>query len=64
MWQPTEHGFVVAQDKKHSDIESSDIVDFDASFKENPLPDNPLIKFETEEANRIESKDLECNTAT
>ena len=55
-WQPPDPGFVAAQNINDSDIESSDIVDFDASFEENSTPDNPFINFEAEEASESESE--------
>ena len=55
-WQPLDPGFVAAQNVNDSDIESNDIVDFDASFEENSTPDNPFIYFEAEEATESESE--------
>ena len=62
-WQPPDAGFVAAQNINDSDIESSDIVDFDASFEENSTPDNPFINFEAEEASESESEGPVCKTA-
>ena len=47
-WQPPDPGFLVSQNINDSDIESTDIVDFDASFEENSSPDNPFVNFEAE----------------
>ena len=62
-WQPPDPGFVAAQNINDSDIESSDIADFDASFEENSTPDNPFINFEAEEASESESEGPVCKTA-
>ena len=48
-------GFVVVQNLYTSDIENSDMVDFDGSFDENSTLDNPLNNFEAEEASESES---------
>ena len=49
-------GFVAAPNIIDWDIESNDIVDFDASFEENSTPDNLFINFEAEEATESESE--------
>ena len=62
-WQPLDPGFVAAQIINDSDIESSGIVDFEASFEEDSTPDNPFINFEAEEASESESEGPVCKTA-
>ena len=49
-WQPPDPGFLTAELINDSDIESNDIVNFDASSDENSSPDNPFINFEASES--------------
>ena len=56
-WQPPDPGFLAAELINHSDIGSSDLVDFDASLDENSSPDNPFINFAAEEASESEPEE-------
>ena len=62
-WQPPDPGFLAAELINDSDIESNDIVDFDASSDENSIPDNPFINFEAEEASESEPEEPVFKTA-
>ena len=62
-WQTPDPGFLAAELISDSDIESNDIVDFDASSDENSSPDNPFIKFEAEEASESEPEEPVFKTA-
>ena len=55
--QPPDPGFLAAELINDSDIESNDIVDFDASLDENSSPDDPFINFEAEEASESEPEE-------
>ena len=49
-WQPPDPGFAAALAVTESDIESDDLIDFDASSDESSSASNPFINFEAEEA--------------
>ena len=49
-WQPPDPGFAAAQAVTESDIESDDLIDFDASTDESFSASNPFVNFEAEEA--------------
>ena len=61
--QPPDPGFPAAELVNDADIESNDIVDFDASSDENSSPDNPFINFEAEEATVSEPDEPVFKTA-
>ena len=60
-WQPPDPGFLAAYLINDSDIESTDMVDFDASSDENSSPGNPFINFEAEEASESEPEEPVLN---
>ena len=62
-WQPPDPDFLAAELKNDSDIESNDIVEFDASSDWNSSPDNPFINFEAEEASESEPEEPVYKTA-
>ena len=62
-WQPPDPGFFAAQNINDTDIQSSGIVDFDASSEENSTPDNLFVNFEAEEAKESYSEGPVCKTA-
>ena len=61
--QPPDPGFLAAELINDSDIESRDIVDFDASSDESSSRDNPFINFEAEEASESEPEEPVFKTA-
>ena len=62
-WQPPDPSFLAAELINNSDIESNDIVNFDASSDENSSPDNPFINLEAEEASESEPEEPVFKTA-
>ena len=62
-WQPPDSGLLATELINYSDIESIDIVDFDASSDENSSLDYQFINFEAEEASEIESEEPVFKTA-